>query len=305
MCRLFSLPVIFVFAFSTSVGFAEDLLFPDDLPDNFEVYAVGTYQGDKPVDAKLDDSTHTVRQTEIVVNIPDKPVVVVLTAYDPVVWRVGRTKKTNIAAVIVSGYHGQAVIGIDKDTPLAVSTYKKKGRFRYFYAYKASKKLTTMNASVKQLLGREIDRFEHAYTGKAFNLGEPPKDKNEVIYSQDLKVNNVAQPKRKAVGQEALNALVKEKKIRLAEKADIQAWVDKASEKYKRFNPDLRVSTYMQVGRTYVVLKEVTLPNDMFGANSRSFIIPKDVPFPKGPKSHNTFYQMEDGTTSGPGANIE
>ena len=57
----------------------------------------------------------------------------------------------------------------------------------------------------------------------------------------------------------------------------------------------------MRLGYTYVVLGKVELPNGLFGANSRDFIIPKDVPFPAGQKCHNSFYMM-DGTAKGPGA---
>ena len=81
----------------------------------------------------------------------------------------------------------------------------------------------------------------------------------------------------------------------------VTAW---ASEKYKRFNPELRVKTYMRVGRSYVVLDKLTLPNGLFGAHSRAFIIPDDVPFPTGPRCHNTFYKMN-GTATGPGAREE
>ena len=42
------------------------------------------------------------------------------------------------------------------------------------------------------------------------------------------------------------------------------------------------------------------LPDGLHGAHSRSFIIPDEVPFPDGPKCHNSFYWM-DGSKMGPG----
>jgi hypothetical protein len=263
------------------------------LPADFAVYAVGSYRGttDLP-DIQLDDSGHTAGRADVVVNQPTRPVILVLTAYDPTVWRVGRTAKTTIAGIIVSGYHAQALIEIDKNTPHAISTHEKKGKFSYFYAYTASPELVAMNESVKSLVGKEIDRFIDQPLKGVFYVGDPPKPSEKVVYSDDLTIKDYVDPNRPLAGQKGLERLVKEGKLRLATQADIEAWVGKASEKYKRFNPGLRVSHDMDVGHTYVVLKELTLPNGLYGAHSRSFIVPEGVPFPKGPKCNNQFYFM-------------
>lgn len=279
------------------------------LPDNFVVHAVGTYNGTNELKGvQLDNSGHRVAQAEVVVNVPDKPVVLVLTAYDPTVWRVGRTKDTTVAGVIVSGYHGQALIGIPKQTPHVVSTHMNKGAFQYFYAHNASPELFKMNDAVKGLVGREIDRLEFRPTRGVFYVGAPPKDAGAVIYSDELKLEDQARPAAVVAaapaGEDGLQKLVKDGKLRLATQADIDAWVDKASEKYKRFNPELRIETRMRPGRTYVVLAPLTLPDGLFGGHSRSFIVPDGVPFPDGPTAHNTFHLM-DGTERNPFTDAE
>jgi len=288
----------------TSIALGDDEPPLGKLPVDFTVCAVGTYRGNASVNVQLDDSGHAVTQADVVVNNPKAPVVLVLTAYDPVVWRVGRTTDTKIAGILVSGYHGQALIGVDKQTPHAVSSYEDKGAFPYFYASGASRELIAMNDAVTQLVGREISRFYNKPTNGVFYVGEQPGNDDEIVRSDDLKIDGYVKPDRPLAGEPALDALVNEGKLRLATKADIDAWIEKANEKYKRFNPDLRVGTYMQVGRTYVVVDKLTLPNGLFGAHSRSFIIPDDVPFPIGPRCHNTFYKM-DGTATGPGARDE
>jgi hypothetical protein len=55
----------------------------------------------------------------------------------------------------------------------------------------------------------------------------------------------------------------------------------------------------MHVGRTFVVLKPLMLPDGMYGAHSAAFIIPQGVPAPTGPAGHNEFYRM-DGTKEDP-----
>ena len=297
----FSIAMILVL---TANAFADDESVIGKLPEEFAVYAVGTYRGTASVNVQLDDSGHAVTQVDVVVDNPEQPVVLVLTAYDPVVWRVGRTKDTKIAGILVSGYHGQALIGVDKKTPYAISSYEEKGSFQYFYASRASRRLLEMNDAVKQLVGREIEHFFNKPTDGVFYIGDPPANQEAVVYSDDLKLEGYVKKDRTVVGEEALDELVQAKKLRLATTADIAAWVDKASEKYKRFNQDLRVSTRMRVGRSYVVLDKLTLPGGLFGAHSRAFIVPDDVPFPAGPSCHNTFYKM-DGTATGPGAREE
>jgi hypothetical protein len=280
-----------------------------ELPKDCAVQAIGIYHGTADVkDVQLDRSGHQVRQAEVVVNAPDHPVVLVLTAYDPTVWRVGRTEKTRLVGVVVSGYHGQALIGIEKTTPHVVMSKETSSAFadgRAFYAYNASPELLAMNDAVKQLVGREIDHFENRLLGGAFRVGARVEPK-QVIYSNDLKVSDfAAPPKQEAAaaagipelpaGQKGLDDLVAEGSLRAATNADVAAWVDKASEPYKRFNGELRVEAppQMQHGRAYVVLKnDVTLPDGLFGAHSRAFIIPDGVADPKGSIGHCTFYRM-------------
>lgn len=272
------------------------------LPKDFVVHAVGTYAGSAKLDdVQLDDSAHQVRQAEVVVNLPGKPVVLVLTAYDPTVWRVGVAPMTELAAIYVSGNHGQAVIGVPNELPVVISTSRRRGSFTPFYAYGASSELLAMNAAVNELVGREIDRFEFKPQDGIFMIGEPLLEGEKPTYSDDREVISYAKPGEPPTGDKGLEQLVNDGLIRPATRADMDAWVAKASEKYARFNPDLRVGHYMRMGDTYVVLKDVKLPDGLYGAHSRSFIIPVDVPFPGGPKGHNSFYLM-DGTAKGPGS---
>jgi hypothetical protein len=279
------------------------------LPAGFVVHAVGTYKGTTALpDLQLDDSGHEAAQADVVVNVPDKPVVLVLTAYDPTVWRIGRTAKTTLAGVIVSGYHAQSLIGINKDTPHAMSTYTGKGDFPYFYAYDASPSLLRMNDAVKALVGKEIERFVNEPARGVFYVGDAPERGEQVIRSDDLQVKQFVEARKQAqppAGQKALDILVRDGKLRPATAADIQGWVDKASEKYKRVNPTLRIRDHrMRLGRTYVVLEELALPEGLYGAHSRAFIVPDGVAVPTGSAGHNEFYLM-DGTSKGPGSRAE
>ncbi|MHC4597507.1 MAG: hypothetical protein ACYS47_00730 [Planctomycetota bacterium] len=287
-----------LFTLARTVGAVENPVL-GTLPRDFTVHAVGTYAGAVPVNVRLDDSGHETKQIEVVVNKPKETVLLVLTAYEPVVWRVGRTRETKIAGILVSGYHGQALIGVDKKTPHALSSYENGGSFEYFFADGACPELLQMDKAIHRLVGREIHRFHYRPRKGVFTIGKSPASEEEVLYSSDLAIQDYAIRHPKAVGQRGLNRLVAEGKLRLATQEDIEAWVDKASEKYKRFNPDLSVEASMRVGTTYVVLEKLTLPNGLYGAHSRDFIIPVGMDFPDGPRCHNSFFRM-DGSVVGP-----
>ena len=273
--------------------------------DTFGIEAIGIHCGQEElVDVELDEFGYPVRQAKVVVNIPDKPVVLVLTAFFPTVWRIGATKDTEIAGVMVSGNYGQAVIGLDAGIPLEISTHAQKGSFEPFVAYKADRRLLDMIAMLKKSYGRKVDNFygSHRQTDGVFYLGERP-DKDDILFFDaysiaDYNLQGVDREKPIA-GLAAVIALVEENKLRLATQEDIDGWIEKASEELNDIAPELRIESRMRVGKTYVVLDEVELPNGLRGCESLSFIIPDGVPMPTGPKGDNSFYLM-DGTEAGP-----
>ncbi len=288
--HLFVVWVILVF----STGLVEARPLIENLPESFEIHAVGTYQGREPLDIQLDDTGHRVTRVPVIVNRPDTPIFLVLTAYNPVVWDVSWTEGTQIAGVLVSGYHGQALIGIDAEAPYEIGTHETGGGFEFFFAHTTDGLLELANR-VEQELGHALDRFHYEAVEGVFTIGEPVTDPTLLRRSDALKLEDFVNPDRPPSGQAGLDVLVALNKIRLATQEDIDAWVLKASEPFLRFNDALRVETYMRPGRTYVVLEAITLPAGLNGSHSRNFILPQDVPLPEGPMSHNSIFS-EDGT---------
>jgi hypothetical protein len=85
-------------------------------------------------------------------------VILVLSAYDPVVWRVGYTSLSRIARVLASGYHTQAVIGISRDTPLRIISYEQTRGCETFHAY-GPQTAAQAERKIMTLVGRGIDKF--------------------------------------------------------------------------------------------------------------------------------------------------
>jgi hypothetical protein len=296
--RRFALVVLSVLSTAASLSRAAEPIL-GKLPDDYVIYAIGTYGGPKPLGFRIDNSGHDAALADVVVNIANRPVVLVLMAYEPVIWRVGRLKDTKIAGVLVSGHHTQTLGGIDKSTPKVISTNETPGKFPYFFAEEASPELPKINETVTKLLGKGVERFINKHERGVFYVGDPPNNLADVIHMDAVDIISYQMSGRLMAGNRGLDQLLNEGKLRLATREEIDEWVEKASEKYKRFNPDLKVGHYMRLGQTYTILKPLTLPDGMYGSHSCSFLVPLDVAFPGGPRGHNQFYIM-DGTKNDP-----
>jgi uncharacterized protein YecT (DUF1311 family) len=272
----------------------------DDLPKDFTVQAVGVHEGNIDTDVQLDASGSETKSVEVVVNTPGANVVVVLMAYSPVVWQLKRTRESNVAAVIVGGYYAQAVVGIERSVPLLIATNTgRKDCEQYFYAYKAGESLMRANTVIKNLTGREIDRLWSSYKADIVHIGPPPPRTAALMSSDDYKPEDYTSLPRFPSGQKGLNRLIELGLLRRATKQDADAWVEKASEKYKKFNQNLAVRGPSGPRGTYVVLGKMTFPAGLYGGDSVAFLIPPGIPLPDGNSGHSAVYYLEDGTCRG------
>lgn len=156
------------------------------LPEDAEVHLVGLYKGPKRLGLSLGPSGHATTEIDVVVGRSLSPIVLVLSAYDPVVWRVGSTSQSNLAGVLISGYHSQALIGVPRDTPHRILSYEQGQGCEYFYVHNAQ---TAAQAErrIMALVGRGIDKY---YGSSPALVGEVGGDSRlgEVTYSSDLTV---------------------------------------------------------------------------------------------------------------------
>jgi hypothetical protein len=134
------------------------------------VLAVGVHEGAFDTDIQLDEPGHRTKRVDVVVKRPDERLVLVLMAYDPVVWNVTSTERSEIALVIVGGYHSQVVTGLAASTPLMMSTATGRRDCReIFHAYSdRGSDFADANAFVRMLTGKPIEDMQYAYAGGRF-----------------------------------------------------------------------------------------------------------------------------------------
>lgn len=132
------------------------------LPDQFAIFAAGAYAG-RTIDHQIDQSGHMATQIDVVVNHIEKPVVLMLGAYEPTVWNIGWTSDTRIIAVMVSGYHRQVIAGLDDGVPTLISTFDNGGACGYSHVEEG--RLGWLNPLAKRLFKRPVDMVYLAKEG--------------------------------------------------------------------------------------------------------------------------------------------
>ena len=276
-------PVILRITQSQSCGLA-------DLPESTEVHVVGLYKGQKELDVQLGPSGHETTQIDVVVARTPAPVILVLSAYDPVVWKVGTAPGVTLAGVLVSGYHTQALIGIPRATPYRVLSHEQSQGCEVFHAH-STHEAAQSERRIMALVGRGIDKYYGSAAASVVHVGDSaPSSPGDVTYSSDLTLADYPVVRSDIpAGVKGIDELQRRGKLRLATAADIAAWAGDSRQQST-------LTTYLRLGMVYVVLDEVTLPPGLFGAHRRDFIVPAGVPKPRGPKSHCNFYYLKDNT---------
>ena len=275
------------------------------LPKEFAVYAAGAYSGRK-ISFQIDQSGHEATQIDVAANSPGKPVVLLLGAYEPTIWNIGWSEKTNILAVLVSGYYRQVVAGLEKTTPVLVSTYDNRGPCGYFYV--APDNLGPLNPLSKRIFGRPVDMVFPAENGKVV-VGAPVSVEIKLLTSRDVTPESFRSKSAPIAGPAGLADAVNKGLLRKATAADAEAWSDAVL----RNSPQRDIPPIAGQGiprppkppiyNAYVVLKPFVYPSGLYGAHSATFLILKGVPKPKGNPGHSAVYDFNTLNCQGPMCN--
>lgn len=275
----------------------------DLLQGELEIHHVGSYEGTSQLGAaiELDNSGHEVKKLDVLVNLPGKAVVLVLSAYDPVVWNVAWTPDTRIAGAVVSGYHGQAILGISKSIPLYLRTNATseqddaKGLHPgcpYFYRYDGGSN-DRATQTIRDITGRSVTRFYAAPRNGVALVGDVmPGTLSDLISSPDFRLEDFVLNRKAGevpAGRRGLDELIKRGFLRQASPKDVESFEKSGVAGILRGLP------------SYVVLKQVTMPDGLYGANSVNILVPDGIPVPNGPRGHNRFFQYGQSSCEGPG----
>ena len=111
-----------------------------------------------------------------------RPVVLVLTAYEPVTWNV-EAPKGAVVRVIASGYHKQTVEGLDRNVPVTLISHEA-GDEDSFFAFRkeagpddgeheraeTKKQYERLVERVRELTKEDIKEFRGDYAGGSYEI---------------------------------------------------------------------------------------------------------------------------------------
>jgi len=256
------------------------------LPPKFAVYAAGAYAGRK-LDYQIDRSGHPATQIDVSVSNDDTPVVLMLGAYEPTVWNIGWSPRTRIVAVLVSGYHRQAIAGLPASVPRINSSYDNKGPCGYFYV--AEKELTKLNPLARQLFGRPVTR---AYIAKDGVVAVGNGGRSGLVTDAAQPPSPFRDPDAPLAGEAGLREAVAKGLMREAYESDMRAWQSAYDAARLRDTPPVSGASPSRASggspyNTYVVVRPMRVPAGLHGAHSATFIVPRGVQRPTGDLGHS------------------
>lgn len=268
------------------------------LPPRFAVYAAGAYSGRK-LDYQIDQSGHPATQIDVAVSDEATPVVLMLGAYEPTVWNIGWSPRTRILAVLVSGYHRQAIAGLPASVPRINSSYDNKGPCGYFYV--SEKELTTLNPIARRLFGQPVTR---AFIANGGFVAVGSGGTSGLITDATQPPGAFRDPDAPLAGEAGLREAVAKGLLREARESDLSAWQSAYDAARLRDAPPVsgappsRVSGGM-LHNAYVVVRPMRIPAGLYGAHSATFIVPRGVQRPTGEPGHSRILDWNTMTCAG------
>jgi hypothetical protein len=134
-----------------------------DLVKDAQVEAVGVYQGGKG-DSRTTPDGRKIGPVEVRIRRSAKPVVLILSSYEPVRWMLKLDSGAKLAAVLVSGYYPSEVDGAGATRIVMIGGT---------YAYKLdSPQYNALNREIIRWVGKSIGVFQGRYDGGSFSVGQ-------------------------------------------------------------------------------------------------------------------------------------
>jgi hypothetical protein len=287
--------------------------FPNlELPPNTAIYAAGGYGSEcAPLGHPIDPSGMMARRADVIVNEPNRPVVLMLGAHEPTVWNIEWTPGARILAVLASGSYGDAVSGLPKSTPVLLGwNYSKNKKVRacvpfYVESPKRIDKIREINKLSEDVFGRAADYIVHFDKNCKIHIGEPLSIGGKTITSPDTPPESFFNPKAPLAGKAGLIDAVAKGLLRKATKQDLKAWKKGESPGNSNASDEsdnMELSTSYP-WTSYVVLKPFVFPRGLYGPDAAIFYVPKGVPLPEGERGHSTIYDLNSMSCIGPMCN--
>jgi hypothetical protein len=130
--------------------------------EDFQLEAIGVYEGKQPNGKKRRFGEKTPGHVSVKIGTTDKPTKLVLCSYEPVIWHLQASSGTIISEVFLSGSNESEIEGLRRMQITYIGSA---------FAYENNKTSNLAGLITKQI-GCGINRFQGAYYGDHFSIGE-------------------------------------------------------------------------------------------------------------------------------------
>ena len=307
-----------------------------EFPKDTLVFAGGSYQGNN-TSFQIDKSGNIAGQFDVIVNSPDKPVALILGAYNPSIWNIQWTKGTKIVAATAFGHHRQVIAGLPTNIPTLAgnngsSCYK--GDSFWAYVDNIDDNMKRFNNTSNRLYKKDIFSIKKAEKGSLV-FGKPISSTAKLFTSKTSSPESFSNLTFPLAGGKGVQQLLKKKMIRTATKQDLDRWEiqkqnafiktlevlnqglppvvkweDQGNKSLNIINKELpklidvkptyafKPFTGLEV---YVIKEKITIPKGLYGGHSVTFFLDKGVPYPDGDLAHSILYDFNTMTCNGHG----
>jgi hypothetical protein len=257
-----------------------------DLPSDIWVKPIVVYEGKLVATTRIATPDHDyTSRIDVTVANTGLPVVLLLSSYRPVQWRIGQTSRAKLAGVVVVGFKRAEVVGLPNAVPVLMAGLTDTpncGVGGVFYIGgpqwegldEPDHSQPVAEALAQRLFHASALSVAYEYDGSLIVVG----DKSDVLgdvrpfYSNDRgdvfkRPSDLLLP-----GELGLEQLRTTGAVRRATIPEVDAW--NAAEK-----AGLGRANFGHPNRPYVLLRETELPD---GLDAVDFLLPESVPMPHG-----------------------
>ena len=198
------------------------------IPPEAKIYAVGGYRGGRNLGWKIGPSHHPAKLSQVVVNSPDEPVVLMLGAYEPTIWEVGWTEGTVILAALVAGHQTQGLSGLPPHVPTLVSSYYPDyGPCPPFHLSADPEQIKKADELALKVFQRRPDEYFKSADVQYVVVGRPLAAGQKAFMAKALVREDFELPGSGLTGRAALGAMLRAGLIRPATATEMNRWREK------------------------------------------------------------------------------
>ncbi len=143
-----------------------------DLANGAVIAALGAYEGRADPSAATNADNHKIGRVNLTAAQSGPPMILIVSAYNPVIWDFSKVPSNRVRAVLAMGYYDQVVKGLPHSVPVRMNSYEtpdaRCGEFTY--AYEGGPELDKLVGNVRSMFGRDPDSFQGSYSPESFTI---------------------------------------------------------------------------------------------------------------------------------------